>query len=270
MRADPSDRAEQAGNSASLELLARAGLIAYGVVHLLIGWLVLQIAWSASERNADTSGALTTLAAQPFGKAALWLVAVGLVALALWQVSEMVWGYRNQEGGKRLLKQAKSGVRALVYGALGVSAASAAMGSSSSSSQSQRQATAGVLDLPGGRALVVIAGLLIVAAGVAHVVKALKRSFLDDFDSASLNPAARRTVMRLGEGGYLAKGVALGMIGGLLTYATLTLDRQRTGLDGAMHTIVQQPLGKFMLTAVAAGFVAFGLFSILQSRYRRM
>ena len=75
---------------------------------------------------------------------------------------------------------------------------------------------------------------------------------------------------RLGEGGYLAKGVALGLVGGLLTYATLTLDRQRTGLDGAMQTIVEQPYGKFLLTAVAAGFVAFGLFTILQSRYRRM
>ena len=270
MRVNASDRAEQAGNSPSLELLARAGLIAYGVVHLLIGWLALQIAWSASKRNADTSGALATLAAQPFGKAVLWLVAVGMVALALWQVSEVIWGYRNRAGGKRLRKQVTSGARALVYGALGVSAASVAMGSSSSSSQSQRQATATVLDLPGGRVLVVIAGLVIIAAGAAHVVKALKRSFLDDFDTASLKPAARRTVTRLGEGGYLAKGMALGLIGGLLTYATVTLDRQRTGLDGAMQTIVEQPLGKFMLTAVAAGFVAFGLFTILQSRYRRM
>lgn len=60
------------------------------------------------------------------------------------------------------------------------------------------------------------------------------------------------------------------MVGGLLTYATLTLDRQRTGLDAAMQTIADQPYGKFLLTAVAAGFVAFGLFSMVQSRYRRM
>ena len=58
-----SGKAEQAGDSTSLELVARAGLIAYGVVHLLIGWLAVQIAWSASDsKSADTSGALKTLA----------------------------------------------------------------------------------------------------------------------------------------------------------------------------------------------------------------
>ncbi len=271
MRANASDRAEQAGNSAPLEFLARAGLIAYGVVHLLIGWLALQIAWSASSGNADTSGALKTLAGQPFGKAVLWLIAIGLVALALWQASEVIWGYRNREGVKRLRKQVTSGARALVYVALGVSAASVAMGSSgSSSSQSQRQATSGVLELPAGRALVVVAGLIIIAAGVAHIIKAVKASFLEDFDTASLSPGARKSVTRLGEGGYFAKGVALGLVGGLLAYATVTYDRQRTGLDGAMQTIAEQPFGKVLLTAVAAGFVAFGLFTILQSRYRRM
>lgn len=79
-------KAEQAGDSAALELVARVGLIAYGVVHFLIGWLALQIAWGASaKKSADTSGALKTLADQPFGRVLLWLVAVGLVALALWQ-----------------------------------------------------------------------------------------------------------------------------------------------------------------------------------------
>jgi uncharacterized protein DUF1206 len=89
MPTNASGMAEQAGDSASPELLARAGLIAYGVVHLLIGWLAVQIAWSASgSKSADTSGALKTLADQPFGKILLWLVAVGLVALGLWQASK--------------------------------------------------------------------------------------------------------------------------------------------------------------------------------------
>jgi hypothetical protein len=120
MSTNASGMAEQAGDSTSLELVARAGLIAYGVVHLLIGWLAVQIAWSASgSKSADTSGALKTVADQPFGKILLWLVAVGLVALALWQASEAIWGYRNREGAKRIRKQVTSGAMAVIYAALG-------------------------------------------------------------------------------------------------------------------------------------------------------
>ncbi len=266
-----SDKAEQAGDSASMALVARAGLIAYGVVHLLIGWLAVQIAWSASDsKSADTSGALKTLASQPFGKILLWLVAVGLVALALWQASEAIWGYRNSDGAERARKRATSAASAVIYAALGFSAASIALGSGTSSSQSQKKATTGVLAWPGGRVIVVVAGLIIIGVGVAHVIKGVKKSFAEEIDTSPMSPAARKSVAQLGQIGYIAKGVALGLVGGLLSYATLTLDRQKQGLDGAMQTILAQPFGKFLLTAAALGFVAFGVFAILQSRYRRM
>ena len=265
-------KAEQAGDSASLEGLARVGLIAYGVVYLLIGWLALQIAWGASaSKSADTSGALRTLADQPFGKILLWLVALGLVALALWQASEAIWGYRNREAAKRVRKQATSGAKAVIYAGLGVSAALVALGSGSSSSQSQQHATSGVLAWPGGRVIVVVAGLIIIGVGVAEVVKGVKKSFSEQIDTSSLSPAAREGVARLGQVGYIAKGVAFGVVGGLLSYATLTFDRQQAqGLDGALQTTLAQPFGRFLLTAVALGFVAFGLFALLQARYRRM
>ena len=264
-------KAEQAGDSTSLEWLARGGLIAYGLVHLLVGWLALQIAWGASAGSADTSGALTTLAQQPFGKVLLWVVAVGLVALALWQVSVAIWGYRNQDGAKRIIKRVTSGAKAAVYAALAVSAALVALGSGTSSSQSQEQATTGVLAWPGGRVLVVAAGLVVIAVGVASVIKGVKKSFAEEIDTSSMSPTARTGVLRLGQVGYIAKGLALSVVGGLLTYATLTFDRQQAqGLDGALQTILAQPFGRFLLTAVAIGFAAFGLFAILQSRYRRM
>jgi len=267
-----SGKAEQAGDSASLELLARVGLIAYAVVHLLVGWLAVRIAWGASaSKSADSSGALKTLAVQPFGKILLWLVAVGLVALALWQASEAIWGYRNRDGARRVRKQVTSGAKAVIYAALGVSAASVALGSGSSSSQSQQKATSGVLAWPAGQVIVVVAGLIIIGVGVAGVVKGVTKSFSEEIDISSMSPVARKGVARLGQVGYIAKGVALAVVGGLLSYAALTFDRQKAqGLDGALQTILAQPFGRFLLTAVALGFVAFGLFAILQSRYRRM
>jgi hypothetical protein len=269
---ETASKAEQAGDSTSLEWLARGGLVAYGVVHLLVGWLALQIAWGTSGgTSADTSGALTTLAQQPFGKILLWVVALGLVALALWQTSEAIWGHPDRDRPKRVRKQATSGAKAAVYAALAVSAALVALGSGSSSSQSQEEATTGVLAWHGGRVLVVAAGLVIIGVGIAGIIKGIRKSFTEEVDTSSMSPAARTGVLRLGQVGYIAKGVAMSVVGGLLTYATVTFDRQTAqGLDGALQTILAQPFGRFLLTAVALGFAAFGLFAILQSRYRRM
>jgi fumarate reductase subunit D len=266
------DKAEQAGNSKSLAAVARVGLIAYGAVHVLIAWLALQIAWGlAGNQSADTSGAMKTLAQQPFGKILLGLVAVGLIALALWQATHAIWGYRNHVGTQRIREQITSAAKALAYTALGISAASIALGSQESSSQTQQHATSGVLAWPGGRVLVVAAGLIIIGVGVASVVKGVKQSFTEEINTSSMSPTVRKGVARLGQVGYVAKGAALGVVGGLLSYATLTFDPQKAqGLDGALQTILAQPFGRFLLTAVALGFLAFGLFAILQARYRRM
>ena len=267
-----SGNAERVGDSALLEGLARVGLVAYGVVHLLIGWLALQIAWGGtSGASADSSGALSTVAEQPFGKILLWLVAVGMVALALWQASEAIWGHHERMVGKRVRKQVSSGAKAVLYAILGVSAALVALGSGSSSSQSQQEATSGVLAWPGGQVIVVVAALIIIGVGVAGVVKGVKKSFAEEIDTSSMSPTARSAVARLGQVGYIARGLALGVVGGLLGYAAVTFDAQQAkSLDGAMRTILEQPFGQFLLTAVALGFVAFGLFAFLQARYRRM
>lgn len=258
----------EVGDSTPLELLARAGLTAYGAIHILVGWLALLMAWGAAGESSDLSGALGTVAKQPLGKVVLWLVATGLLALALWQVSESIWGYRTREGARR--KQVASWTKAVVYAALGVSAARVALGSGTSSSEQQQEATSGVLSLPAGRVMVVVAGVLIMGVGVTHVVKGVKKSFLKEIVTSSMSPFARQGVTRLGQIGYIAKGVAVSGVGGLLTYATVTFDPQRQGLNGALQTLLAQPSGRFLLTVLALGFVAFGLFAMLQARYRQM
>ena len=100
---------------------------------------------------------------------------------------------------------------AVIYAALGVSAAAVALGSRSSSSQSQEQATSGVLAWPAGRVIVVVAGLVIIGVGVAHVIKGVKESFAEEIDTSSMSPVASEGVARLGQVGYVAKGVALGL-----------------------------------------------------------
>ena len=263
--------AGRAGDSDALEHLARIGLIAYGVVHLLLAWLALQLAWGGgSGQSADQAGALATLAEQPLGRPLLWLLAVGLVALAAWQAAEVLrWRSRLSSTGdarkKALEKVVKSVAKAVLYAVLAVLAVRTATSGGSSGGQ---QSAAGVFGWPAGRWLVALVGLVVIGVGVYLVHKGVSKRFLEEVDLGSAPPQTTRLVTRLGQGGFPAKGVALGVVGGLLVYAAVTFDPARaTGLDGALRTILGAPFGKVLLTLVAVGIAAFGAYCLVRARY---
>ncbi|SFT66466.1 protein of unknown function [Geodermatophilus amargosae] len=265
--------AGRAGDSDALENLARVGLIAYGVVHLLIAWLALQLAWGGGGQSADQSGAMGTLAASPVGKPLLWVLAIGLVALALWQIAEVLrwrsgWSATGEARKRAVKKTVKAVAKAVVYAALAFTAFRFATGSGSSSSAQQQQTAAGVFGWPGGRWLVGLVGLVVIGVGVHHVLKGVKKSFLKEIDLASAPAGAERTVTRLGQVGYPAKGVALGVVGALLVWSAVTFDPAKaSGLDGALRTVLDAPFGKALLTLVALGIAAFGAFCFVRARY---
>jgi uncharacterized membrane protein (DUF2068 family) len=216
---------------------------------------------------------MTVLAESPVGKPLLWIVAIGMIALAVWQLAEVLrWRAALTTGGdqrkKALQKTGKSVAKAIVYVALAVLAIKFATGSGSSSSQQQQQTTAGVFGWPGGRWWVGIAGLVLIGVGLYHVYKGVSKKFLKQIDLASASPSARRLVEKVGLVGFPGKGVALGLVGGLLVYAAVTFDPNKaTGLDGAMRTLLDAPFGQFLLTLVAVGIAAFGVFSLIRARY---
>jgi len=265
--------AGRAGNSEALEHLARIGLIAYGVVHLLIAWLALQLAYGGGGESADQSGAMSTLAEQPFGKPLLWVLAVGLIALALWQLAEVLVyraGLRGSGDAKKkaVKKIVKSVSKAVVYLLLAGTAIKFATGGGKSSSAQQQQTVAGVFGWPAGRFLVGIAAIVVIVIGVHHVRKGFKKSFLKEIDTSQATAGQRRVIERVGQVGYPAKGVALALVGGLLGWAAITFDPDKaSGLDGALHTLLDAPFGKVLLTLVAVGIAAFGVFCFFRARY---
>ena len=265
--------ARQAGDSDALEHLARVGLLAYGVVHLLVAWLALQLAWGGGGESADQSGALSTLAETPVGKPLLWVVAVGMIALAAWQAAEIFrwrsgWSASGKARTKALRKSANALIKAVVYAALAVLAIKFATGSGTSSSQSQQQTTAGVFGWPAGQWLVGAAGLVLIGVGAWHVRKGLNKKFLKQIDTSDASPAALRLVTRLGQVGFPGKGVALAAVGVLLIWAAVTFDSSKaSGLDGAMRAILDLPFGQILLTLVALGVAAFGAFCLVRARY---
>ncbi|WP_448616108.1 DUF1206 domain-containing protein [Modestobacter sp. URMC 112] len=272
-RSGTASSADRAGNSDALENLARVGLIAYGVVHLLIAWLALQLAWGGGGQSADQSGALATLAQQPFGKPLLWVLALGLVALALWQLGEVLRHRAGLQASGEARKEAvkkvvKAVAKTIVFLALAVLAFRYAAGGGQSSSGQQQQTVSGVFAWPGGRFLVGIAALVIIGVGVHHVRKGLKKSFLKEIDTAQASASQRRAVERLGQVGYPAKGVALGLVGVLVAWAAITFDPAKaTGLDGALRTVLDAPFGKWLLSLVALGIAAYGVFCFFRARY---
>ncbi|WP_324273676.1 DUF1206 domain-containing protein [Blastococcus brunescens] len=267
--------ARQAGDSDALEHLARVGLIAYGVVHLLVAWLAVQLAWfgGSGGESADQSGAMQTLAESPVGKPLLWVVAAGLIALAAWQAAEVLrWRHGWSASGKTrttaLTRTGKAIVKAVIYAAFAVLAIRFATGGGQSSSQSEQQTTAGVFGWPGGRWLVGIAGLVVIGVGAYHVYKGVTKRFLKEIDTTDCSHSAVRLVTRLGQVGFPGKGIALAAVGGLFAYAAITFDPSKAqGLDGALHTILDLPFGQILLTLVAIGIAAFGAFCLVRARY---
>jgi hypothetical protein len=267
--------ADQAGNSDALENLARVGLIAFGVMHFLVAWLAVQLAWfgGSSGGEADQSGAMRTLAQTPVGKPLLWILAVGLIALATWQAAEVLrwrhgWSASGKTRVKALRKSGTALAKAAVYIALAVLAIRFATGSGKSSSQSQQETTSGVFSWPFGQWIVAAAGLVLIGVGIQHVYKGLSKKFLKQIDLADAPHKTVRLVTVLGQIGFPAKGVALAVVGGLLIYAAVTFDPSKArGLDGAMHTILEAPFGQWLLTLVAVGIACFGAFCFVRARY---
>lgn len=266
--------ARQAGNSDTLEHLARVGLIAYGVVHVLVAWLAVQLAWfGAGGESADQSGAMSTLSDSPIGKPLLWVVAAGLIALAVWQAAEVIrwksgWSASGKQRTKALRKSGNALVKAVLYGALAVLAIRFATGSGQSSSSSQQQTTAGVFDWPFGQWLVGAAGLVLIGVGAWHVRKGINEHFMKQIDTSQASPSAVRLVTRLGQVGFPGKGIALAGVGALLIWAAVTFDPSKArGLDGALRAILDLPFGQILLTLVALGIAAFGAFCFVRARY---
>jgi hypothetical protein len=266
--------ARQAGDSDALENLARVGLIAYGVVHLLVAWLALQLAWGGgSGESADQSGAMSTVAESPVGKPLLWVIAIGLIALAVWQAAEVLrwrqgWSASGKTRTKALRKSGKAIVKAVIYISLAVLAIRFATGGGQSSSQEQQQTTAGVFDWPAGQFLVGAAGLILIGSGAYHVYKGVTKRFLKEIDTSEASPKATRLVTRLGQVGFPGKGVALAGVGALLVWAAVTFDPSKAqGLDGALRSILDLPFGQILLTLVALGIAAFGAYLFVRARY---
>jgi vacuolar-type H+-ATPase subunit I/STV1 len=262
------DVARTAKRSAPLRMLARLGFLVNGVLHVLIGVLAIQIALGVGDLEADQSGALQQVATRPGGIAVLWLVVIGLFALTVWQIVETVtvdekdvrrrWNARVTEAGK-----------AVVYAAIGATAFVFAVGGTTSTAATTRMFSGDLLASPGGVVLLIAVGLGVFIAGVSFVVIGIRRRF------SKLMTVPRgglgRVVSTVAIFGYIAKGIAIAVVGILFVGAALTSDVDHaTGLDGALEALAALPFGVFILFVIGIGMMAFGVFLFARARWARL
>jgi hypothetical protein len=249
--------ARSANQNPVLQTLARLGFAVNGLLHVLIGLIAIGVATGAGGK-ADQSGALAQLAAAPGGVFLLWTVTVGLAALGVWLA---VSAFLLPPGDKKDVAAhlAKELGKAIAYLALAGTALTFALGGSSSSSSSTQSLSSDLLAAPGGVLLVIAIGLLVLGIGVYFVVKGATRRFTRDITVPS--GRAGTATVALGITGYVAKGVALAVVGILFVIAAVTTDpSQATGLDGALQALRDLPFGQVVLWAVGLGVIAYGAY----------
>jgi hypothetical protein len=244
--------------------LARVGLVAKGVSYGLVGVLAIALAAGHGGKATSRQGALQTLAHHGFGKVVLILLALGFAAYATWRFvqafAEDGWAKRAGYVG-----------RGLIYAGLTFSTVKLLVGAGGGGSQNAKahHTAAKVLSWPGGTWLVGAAGAAFVGVGLWNLHRGLSRKFEDRWRTGEMSPAARTWGARAGTAGHVARGVVFGLIGVFVVRAALDYDpKQAVGLDGALQKLAHASYGPYLLGLTAAGLVCYGLYCLVDARYR--
>jgi Domain of Unknown Function (DUF1206) len=262
--------ARSVARSEEIGWLGRFGLVAMGVSYGLVAVLAIMLALGEGGKAEDRGGAFQTIAQDGVGRVVVFVLAVGFGSYAIWRFAEAIFDRggrgRNPKG---LAKRAGYFGKGLIYTGLCIVAVGVLMGSSGNSNE--KQETAYVLDWPAGRYIVAAVGAGFGAAALWNVFRALSGKYKDELDTGSMGSAEETLVTIVAVVGLLARGVVFGLIGTFLLKAALEYDpSEAIGLDGALRKLAAQDYGPFLLGLVAAGLLAFGVFSLFQARYRRV
>lgn len=245
---------------------ARVGLVANGLVHVIIGGIAIGVAFGAGG-DAGQSGVLGAIAATPGGFIVLWVAAVGLWGLALWQLTDAAW-VGTRDPAKIAYRRTKAAGKAAGFAGIGALSAFVALGGRSDGDSTARRFSEWVLSAPAGGLLLLACAVLIGALGVGFAVRGVLRTFREDLTIP--DGAGGRVVLALGIIGHIAKGVSFLLVGGLLVSASFVADPNRAGgLDGALSAVRDRPYGPVLLCAIALGLIAFGLYLGARARYLR-
>jgi hypothetical protein len=252
------------------EWLARAGLVARGVIYAIVGVLAIELALGSGGKTTDQQGALAEIARQPFGKLLLVAMAIGLAGYAIWRLVRAAIGH-GPESTDDTKNRIGGFVSGIAYLALCGTAVSILLGSGGGGGGGPDKATGGVLGWPAGQILVGIAALVIIGVGLEQGYKGISRKFLEQSKTEQMSAKVERAFTVLGVFGHLARMAVFGLIGYFLLRAAIDFDPDKAvGLDGALAKLRHASYGPALLGVVAAGLIGFAAYSMADARYRRV
>lgn len=275
--ADRSDAASQverrARRSTLLDWMARAGLVAYGTLHLLLAWVAIRLvvgheppSTGQSGAAATGQGALAQLAGDSLGRVILTAMAVLFAGLAVWQLVAALVGYRDEDGLKRHAMRLGAGCRVLAYGYFAFASARLAVQGADASGQSPESTAERVLNAPAGPVLLAAIAVVVAGIGIGLAVFGLRKGFVDQLDSRARNAQRRVPIVLLGQVGYVVKGLAFVAIAVLLGLTAVTHDPDKAGgIDQALYELLGHTAGSIAVVGIGLGIGCFGVYLFARS-----
>jgi hypothetical protein len=235
----------------------------------------VQLAIGQGGRATDQRGAIQTIASLPFGQFLLVIVTIGLIGFALWCFIQAIFDTEGKgHDAKGIVSRIGYAIIGICYGSLAFAAYQvvAGAGSTGKSSTTQTQDWTGrLLHYPFGVALVVILGLVVLGIAGYLLYKAYSANFQRRLNFTGVYAQLRKWLVYLGRFGYAALGVVFIIIGFFLIVAAIQHNPSKAeGLDSVLKTLAHQPFGSVLLAIVALGLIAYGAYSFVEARYRRV
>jgi len=256
-----------------MERLFRLGYVAKGVVYAIVGWLAASTVFGSGGRTTGTRGALRSLVNRPFGRVLLGLVAIGLLGYVLWRFVQAIMDTENKgTDAKGIIQRLSYASNGSIYAGLAFTAVQIIMGEVDiDNGDGARDWTALLLAQPFGQWLVGTGGALVIGLGFYEFYQAYTANFCRKFKLNEMSDTEKTWATHIGRFGLVAKGVVYNIIGFFLIQAARQAKSKRVrGLEGALDLLAQQSYGRWLLGIVAIGLIAYGVYYIVQARYRRM
>ena len=261
---------EQVVQSTAFKTFARAGFVARGAVYTLVGALAVCLALGIGGKTTNQQGALETVARQPFGHVLLIAVAAGLAGYSLWRLVRAALGRGPEAGEDSLIDRVAAFGSGAFYGVLAYGAIEILMAGHAAGGNISKK-SAGILGWPGGQEILGAIGVVLLVIGGYQGYRAVTTEFLDDAKTGEMSDQTQHVFSTLAVIGHLARMVVFGLVGVFLLVAAVQYDPQKAvGLGGVLARLLRQPGGSELMGVVAAGLVAFGVYSAADARYHRL